>query len=248
MLKIVDLILYYKNSHNEKTAEEIIKIILPMITNKAKLVRSDYREDIIQDLKMNVFSVIELAIYKKIELPESLFIKDNLCLLETNNFSEETLNQVFKNKYIKNFIKEVGTDILKNAFISKKGYIKFKNNFEKFNFRNQFFNILSKRFDSVLATFYRNNMSYFTKEKIILNKLTEEGNEFIDFIPDNSPKKVSFEQLGMSKKDIEFLKLFIDGDKVYSQTEVAKILGTSQQYISKKIKEIRNKYKEMIKN
>lgn len=248
MLKIVDLILYYKNSHNEKTAEEIIKIILPMITNKAKLVRSDYREDIIQDLKMNVFSVIELAIYKKIELPESLFIKDNLCLLETNNFSEETLNQVFKNKYIKNFIKEAGTDILKNAFISKKGYIKFKNNFEKFNFRNQFFNILSKRFDSVLATFYRNNMSYFTKEKIILNKLTEEGNEFIDFIPDNSPKKVSFEQLGMSKKDIEFLKLFIDGDKVYSQTEVAKILGTSQQYISKKIKEIRNKYKEMIKN
>ena len=39
MLKIVDLILEYKTSHSEKTAEGIMNIILPMIMNKVKPVR-----------------------------------------------------------------------------------------------------------------------------------------------------------------------------------------------------------------
>lgn len=248
MLKIVDLILEYKTSHIERTAEEIMNIVLPMIMNKVKLIRADYREDVIQDLKMSLFSIINIAVFKDADILESLFSKDNLTLLKLNNFSNEIRIKLFNNKYLKNFIDESGIEVLENAFIDESGYMKFKIDFAKFNFRNQFFSLIEKRFDSVLATFYRNNMDYFTKEKMKLNRLTTDGDEFIEFVPDNSRKKINFEKLGISKKDIEFLNLFIDGDRIYSQTEVAKILGTSQQYISKRIKEIRNKYKDIINN
>ena len=194
-----------------------------------------------------MFSIVNIAVYKEVDLPESLFCKDNLHFLRINNFSSESLMKLFNNKYIKNFIDEAGIEVLENAFKDEIGYIKFKSDFAKFNFRNQFFNLLEKRFETVLAAFYRNNMDYFTKEQTILNRFTEEGDEYIDLISDNSPKKINFEKLGISKKDIEFLNLFIDGDKVYSQTEVAKMLGTSQQYISKRIREIRSKYKDVFK-
>lgn len=243
MLRIVDLIIDYKNSHSEKSAEGILEIILPMIMNKAKPIRPDYKEDVIQDLKTSLFSVINIAIYKDIDLPITLFTQSNLNFIKIHNYSLDSLNQIFKNKYIKNFIDESGTEILDAAFEDKNSYLLFKTNFSKFCFRNQFFNILEKRFDSVIAMFYRKNMDYFSKEQTILNRETEAGEEFIDLVPDNTQKKISFEKLGISKKDIEFLNMFIDGDKVYSQTEVAKRLGTSQQYISKRIKEIRDKYK-----
>lgn len=63
MLKIVELIIEYKETRSEKSASEIIKIILPMINNKVKNIRLDYREDVIQELKMNLFSIIEIAVF-----------------------------------------------------------------------------------------------------------------------------------------------------------------------------------------
>lgn len=245
MLKIVDLILNYKDTHKEKTAEEILNIIMPMIMNKVKPIRVGYKEDVIQELKTNLFSVINIAIYKNVELPVSIFNEDNLSFLKSKDYSVEAIVSVFHNKYIKNYIDEVGIVILEEAFQKKEKSQKFMMNFSKFCFRNQFFNILDKRFDSVIAAFYRNNTDYLTKEQLMLNRETEEGDEYIDLIPDHSQRKISFEKLGFSKKDIDFLNLFIDGDKVYSQTEVAKMLGTSQQYISKKIKKIRKKYKHL---
>lgn len=245
MLRIVDLILEYKETRSEKSAKEILNIILPMIMNKSKNIRPDYKEDVIQDLKMNLFSVIDFAVLKDVILPIEWFNKENLCYLQQEKYSKEALIKIFKNIYIKNFIDEVGIKFLENAFMNKESYNLFKNTFIKFNFRNQFFNILEKRFESVIAGFFRKNAEYFAKEQIILNRETDEGNEYIDLIPDSSQRKISFEELGMARKDIDFLNLFIDGDKVYSQTDVAKKLGTTQQYISKRIRAIREKYKHL---
>ena len=152
---------------------------------------------------------------------------------------------MFNNTYIKNFIDETGIDFLEKVFLNHDYYANFIETFIKFNFRNQFFYLLEKRFDTVIAGFYRKNADYFSKEQAILNRETDEGDEYIDLIPDSTQNKISFEKLGIAKKDIEFLNLFINGDKVYSQTEVAKRLGTSQQYISKRIREIRDKYKNI---
>ncbi len=245
MLKIIELIIEYKETRSEKSASEIIKIILPMINNKVKNIRLDYREDVIQELKMNLFSIIEIAVFKDIDFPNELFTLNNLKYLQKENFSPQALIKIFNNKYIKNFIDETGIDFLEKVFLNNEFYESFIKTFIKFNFRNQFFYLLEKRFDTVIAGFYRKNADYFSKEQVILNRETDEGDEYIDLIPNSTQNKISFEKLGMSKKDIEFLNLFIDGDKVYSQTEVAKRLGTSQQYISKRIREIRDKYKHL---
>ncbi len=245
MLKIVELIIEYKETRSEKSASEIIKIILPMINNKVKNIRLDYREDVIQELKMNLFSIIEIAVFKDIDFPIELFTINNLIYLQQENFSPQALIKIFNNKYIKNFIDETGIDFLEKVFLNHDYYANFIETFIKFNFRNQFFYLLEKRFDTVIAGFYRKNADYFSKEQAILNRETDEGDEYIDLIPDSTQNKISFEKLGIAKKDIEFLNLFINGDKVYSQTEVAKRLGTSQQYISKRIREIRDKYKNI---
>ncbi len=184
MLKIVDLILEYKETHKESYAAEILKIIMPMIMSKAKSIRPDYKEDVIQDLKTSLFAVINIAIYKDVELSNSIFTNENLNYLMKEKFSKESLLKIFENKYIINFIEESGVDIVKGAFQSLDNNILFQNNFSKFNFRNQFFNILNKRFDSVIASFYRKNIDYLTKEQTILNRETAEGDEYIDLLPD----------------------------------------------------------------
>ena len=81
MLKIIELIIEYKETRSEKSASEIIKIILPMINNKVKNIRLDYREDVIQELKMNLFSIIEIAVFKDIDFPNELFTLNNLKIL-----------------------------------------------------------------------------------------------------------------------------------------------------------------------
>ena len=91
MLKIVELIIEYKETRSEKSASEIIKIILPMINNKVKNIRLDYREDVIQELKMNLFSIIEIAVFKDIDFPIELFTINNLIYLQQENFSLQAL-------------------------------------------------------------------------------------------------------------------------------------------------------------
>lgn len=53
---------------------------------------------------------------------------------------------------------------------------------------------------------------------------------------------INLEKYGIQKEDASFLMLFMDGSVILSQEKVSKLLGTSQQNISKKIVALRKKY------
>ena len=85
-------------------------------------------------------------------------------------------------------------------------------------------------------------LDYFTNKPISLNLLINDEIEFIDLIKDETKKKKIFDKNLLSKKDIDFLTLFIEGDKILKGIDVARKLGITQQAVSIRLKRIKEKY------
>ena len=80
---------------------------------------------------------------------------------------------------------------------------------------------------------------------ISLNKVINDETELIDLILDEKEDTEDFkvDMRFISQKDQKFLSLFIDNEKLLTESEVGKRLGVSQQAISKRLKRIKNNYK-----
>lgn len=78
-----------------------------------------------------------------------------------------------------------------------------------------------------------------------LNKKIKDGIELLDLQEDQSSIQNNslFDKYKMSDNDLNFILSFIEKGRVLTQKEVAKKYKVSQQQISKRVKEIKNKYK-----
>lgn len=247
MSNINELIKNYQETGSSKKLEEILNSLVAYMMKKVQAIPFNYREDILQELKFAVFLILKSYKLSKITLPQELFIKANYNFLKKKKFNECAINKIFDNKYLNNYISEYGLTDFENAFLNNKNLDYFNIKFSSFNARNQFFSLLEKRFNSIMANFYRDNSSYLNNELFLLNRENESGDENINTISSNS--KIihrSFEEYGISLDDGKFLNLFIEGEIILSQERVAEKIGTSQQYVSKKIKKIREKYKNKV--
>ncbi|MDE7100314.1 MAG: hypothetical protein K2O05_00495, partial [Anaeroplasmataceae bacterium] len=154
---------------------------------------------------------------------------------------------IFPIPYFSSFIQEVGIEVLKKAFFSKNDYLVLNNLFMKFNVQNQFISILQKRYSSIIASFYRKNANYIAYEMKILNRKDENGKERLEEIeaPIIQPTYL-LEQYGFSNEELIFLNLFIDKHRLLTQKEVSEKLNVTQQYVSKKLREIKKKYQQKL--
>nr|MDE6655880.1 hypothetical protein [Anaeroplasmataceae bacterium] len=191
-------------------------------------------------------------IIKKIKLYSNpvdyfYFTKANFLLLSEAHFSFDSIQAIFPVPYFSSFIHEVGIEPLKKAFISKNNYIILNNLFMKFNAQNQFISILKKRYSSILAGFYRKNSNYLVLEMKILNRKNEKGKERLEEIeaPIVHPSSV-LDQYGFTEEELAFLRLFIDDYRILTQQEVSLKLDVTQQYVSKKLNEIKKKYQKKL--
>ncbi len=242
MYEIVDLIRKYKKFKQDSILKEIIDLLQPIFLKYLKKIPQTYKEDFLQELIMGTHLVIINMKFHECIFEEEKFNFENEQYLSSKGFTLKNIQTIFSNPYLLSFIQDVGIEFFKKAFHNP--YKKeFKILFFKFNIRNQFYHILGKRFDSLLATFYRINTNYFLNENRILNLMTNKGIEQVEGIPSKTYAcNIRLERYGIEKQDIPFLLLFIDGTYILSQREVAQKLGVSQQSISKRLKIIRNKY------
>lgn len=247
MYEIMDWIIKYQKTKEENDLGRIVKRLEPLIYSTSLKVAAPYREDLIQELKMGIVNIIQTFKVSKKELDVSLFCYNNLFLLEEQHFSSKSIYSLFSDSYFISFLREFGLEKFKISFICLKKRTNLIANFSKFNAQNQFFSILQKRFSSILSGFYRKNSKSFFSEIRSLNTINDKGRERIEEIEAPSLKRVSLlDQLDFSINDINFLKLFIEDNNLLTQLEVANKLGVSQQYVSKKLKEIKVKYKNKL--
>lgn len=229
MYEIASLILEYKENQSEVILDQIFTLLQPMILKYSKKVSVLYQEDILQELMMGALSIIEQM---KIQVPE----------LDQETFMNIVNQNISSKKYYSSFIQEVEKDQLIDLLLPE-NFQEVKELYKKFCIRNQFYHILEQRFTSIISTFYRENSKYFYYEIRILNLVEDHGIERIDQLVSLETQNYDFELYGIEEKDASFLKLFIDGNCLLSQKEVADKLGVSQQSISKKLKSLRKKYK-----
>ncbi len=228
MYEIASLILEYKENQSEAILAQIYAILKPLILKYSKKVSVLYQEDILQELMMGTLSIIQQM---KIQVPE----------IEKEAFMDIENQKNPSKKYYSNFVQEVEQHHLMHLLFAD-NYQKITELFHKFCIRNQFYYLLEQRYRSIIATFYRENSNYFYYEIRILNVVEDSGLERIDRLVSLEHQKYDFERYGITEKDALFLKLFIDGNCILSQKEVAKKLGVSQQSISKRLKGLRKKY------
>ena len=182
--------------------------------------------------------------FNKIIKDINYIINKHLKKLEKNNkedLKQEILMSIFK--VVNNFkIKTLNADLsyidnFKEKYKNETNY-NFEEEYNLFCNENQFRKYIDLLCKNKVIDFIRKEK----QENIIsLNSLVNENTELLELIKEKEIKDIKIQY---SSKDLEFLNNFIEENRILTQKEVAKKLGTSQQVISYKI----NKIKKKIKN
>lgn len=224
-MKIYELYVAFNTEPNNKDEifTNFINEIEPLISKNEKLMDEGLREEFRQELLIKIHDLIVKQKFKMTDLSSEIKANENNEFSSSllNGFIEKSINN--KNLYQCYISSNESYDIFMNAFTNFVGNVKLINYFIK--------TIRNFRID-----FYRKN----NRNKLI--RLDEEyENEIIDIKDQDITPALKKILKILSKKDRDFLKLFIQGDTLLSQKEVAKILNVSHQYISQKFNSIKAK-------
>lgn len=181
--------------------------------------------------------------FNKIIKDINYIINKNLKKLDKeykDDLKQEILMSIFK--VVNNFkIKNLNADLsyidnFKEKYKNETNY-NFEEEYNLFCNENQF-----RKYINILCK--NKVIDFIRKEKqeniISLNRLVDENTELLELIKEKEIKDI---KILYSSKDLEFLNNFIEENRILTQKEVAKKLGTSQQVISYKIKKIKEKLK-----
>lgn len=181
--------------------------------------------------------------FNKIIKDINYIINKHLKKLEKNNkddLKQEILMSIFK--VVNNFkIKTLNADLsyidnFKEKYKNETNY-NFEEEYNLFCNENQFRKYIDLLCKNKVIDFIRKEK----QENIIsLNRLVDENTELLELIKEKEIKDI---KILYSSKDLEFLNNFIEENRILTQKEVAKKLGTSQQVISYKINKIKKKLK-----
>lgn len=108
----------------------------------------------------------------------------------------------------------------------------------------QFKKYINKIIVSVTKDFLKDKTNKFHHNLIQLNKINDDGIEVIETIKDESIVEESkFWIYSFDNKEVEFLNLFIDNNRILTEKEVVKKLGITQQAVHKRKNNIIKKQK-----
>lgn len=228
MNETIKLVIKYKETNDEFLFEEIVNIFKPLIIvycNKVKksLDSSFYLyldDDIKQELLITLYnSINKFNIYPYLD--------------DTNVLK---IDQLKESKYFNKFANKYENVINKNKLISE--YNLFCN-------ENQFKKYLVKAFNNVISKYF--NKLNRTIKIVSLNTMIGDDIELIDTIIDEKPSKPKeYDFSLLSKKDIDFLNKFIEGNRILKNEEVSKKLNVTKQAISKRKIAIIKKFKKKL--
>ena len=161
------------------------------------------------------------------DLKQTLLIKLNQIVL---NF--KIVNHPIQEKYFDLFTNECCMKTIEDYETLQKEYQAFcnYNNFKKY----------------LKVSMHNEVISYMKKytasqNKIKLNDKTKDEMELLEFVPDYEVKQVEYDYSKLTKKDLEFLNLFIENTRILTSTEVSKKLNISRQAVNKRKNRIKAK-------
>lgn len=244
MNHLIKCIYEYKKNKSDDFFEAIIINLKGLIHNHCLKIELNEREDLEQELLICLYKAINSFTIKDIRNIEiSKFSREVYQQLVENDF--KNIREVFKNNYINCFIDKYGEELFCLAFMSKENFTIFLNEFTLFCNENQFIKYIDSAFNKTRAYYKRKNKTGNNLQMISLNTYTSNGIELLDTIKDLSQiKNEIIDYSKLPKKDIEFLKSFIEGNRMLTEKEVAIKRGVSQQAVHSMFKRIANRLKK----
>lgn len=217
MNKIIKLILKYKKTKDDYIFEEIVEIFNPLIKVKCnKVIKSND----LQFFKKDKEEIKQDLLAKLFSTIEHFNYKKYY-----NNLDIEKLKN---NKHFINFIK-ANPNINNDKLIDE---------FNLFCNENQFKKYLNKTFNNEIL---KNIKILNSNINIVsLNNVNKEEIEIINTILETN-KTISYDLFKLTKKEKDFLQLFIENNNVLTIQEVSKKLNITKQAVSKRKKIILKK-------
>jgi len=196
--------------------EEELRPMIQYVVNRAD---REFYDDLIQELHMYLYIIL-------------LNNKFDLQIIDDNDaFIDKFINESIENKRLWEMSSKepIANRTFDSEFTNFVGSIKFKN-------------YLFISFSYCVTEYVKKNKN----RNISLNEINEYGYEMIEMIADsNNRSEISvFDDIEskISKSDLCFINNYIDEfGNIRTQKEVAKLLGISQQAVSKRIRKIRKK-------
>ena len=224
MNKLIKLLIKYQETNDEVYLEKIIKMFDRLINKYVSRVEPDNKEDIKQILIIKIYNVI-----KNFHL-NNKYYKDNNSIIVLKINDKECLLDI---SYLDGFNNKYGSNLIDEAFLSEKSLLDFITEYVLFNNENQLTRYLEKTFNNVILKYYKEknkqiNINYS------LNEINEYGEEYINLIIDQNSKLV-YKINVLDETESVILDLLM---KKYTQKEIGKILGMSQQAVNKRKKQI----------
>ena len=230
MNKLIKKVILYQRTQDNLTFNEIIIDLRENIDIQKVKIPKKYRTDLEQELLIEIYKGI--INYK----PKNQIISNNTNIDEI----DELYSRIIENKYFESF---------KNKYkiVSYKSKIKIINEFYLFCNENQFINYINKICERTRIDFYR---TYRIKDEIkiiSLNLMNDDNDELLNHIIDPStlPKRDLMNYELLTSEDISFLNILYKDNIKLTQCEIAKMLGISQQAVSKRLNKIKNKFKKI---
>lgn len=229
MNKLIKKVLLYQRNRDDELLKEIINNLRKNIDIQKAKIPERYKSDLEQELSIEIFKGI--INYK----PKNRIISKKISIDEIN----ELYNRIITNKYFESFKNKYKID-------SYKSKIKIINEFYLFCNENQFKNYINKICERTRIDFYR---TYKIKDEIkiiSLNLMNDDNDELLNHIIDPStlPKRDLMNYEILTSEDINFLNVIYKDNIKLTQCEIAKMLGISQQAVSKRLNKIKNKLKK----
>lgn len=231
MNKLIKEVLKYQKTKEDEIFNNIINEFEKVINYNVIKMPKNYREDLRQEILMAIFIAIPKFKVNKNLLDDTI---NDLEILEI-------YYEIIKNKYYDLFIDKF--HIVKIDVNNVKTLKNLINEFYNFCNENQFRKYINVISNNKTIDFYRKYKIALEKEKISLNIVYDNNEEYIDKIIDEKKQNNrESNYVSINEKDVQFLKLFYDDNKKLTEREVAKKIGVTQQAVSKRLKRIINKY------
>ncbi len=185
------LIIEFKKTKEEVLFNEIIFSFKPLILSFIKKIPNFYKEDMYEELIIELYKLLNTFVIKKYEIDDIHF-------------------KHFKEKYEQTMTEQ------KLTLKEKENNLALE--YSLFCNEKQFVSYLNKAFNGVIVDFYRRHKEEFKVKTISLNSLISENLELIDVIADTTNKSISpFDEYGLTNKELEFLNSFIENRKIISE-------------------------------
>lgn len=243
MNKLIKLILQFKQCdicndyHIDFLFEEIFLELELLIKSYIIKVPNYYQDDFKQELLSCLYNVLTVFNMRN-NIDDVLINNIKMC----KNLNLYKINEMYNDKYFKKFIDMCKNNIKEYDYTNADDVDLIMEEFNLFCNENQFIKYLNISLKRQYWKFNSALKKDITNKPISLNLLINDEIEFIDLIKDETKKKKIFDKNLLSKKDIDFLTLFIEGDKILKGIDVARKLGITQQAVSIRLKRIKEKY------